>query len=459
MAASLKPFEVLVVDDEQFVGESISAALADLCAVSWVDSGESALEAINERHFDLIFLDIAMPGMSGLEALKRIKHLDYSLNVVMVSATDRAREAVEAMKFGAFDYLTKPFTKEDVTEVTRRIAGRRTSESSIGMTLNEFRDLDDYQDLITQAPEMFAVFSEVEKAAASSCSILITGESGTGKELLAALIHKRSPRVKRQMVAINCAAIPAELLESELFGHEKGSFTGAHSRKIGKFEFAHKGTLFLDEVSSLRIDLQAKLLRALQERKITRVGGHEDIPVDVRLVAASNERLESLIQEGRFRDDLYYRLSVVPIHLPPLRERSGDIPLLASHFLKAFASEHKKRFKLFTPSVICLLERYPWPGNIRELRNFVERTVILAENKEMLDEPDIPFNLLFPEIEEPETFRFEDRGLKRAMDAFERHYILKYLKKCRWNQSAAARKMNIHRNTLVRRMRALSIRP
>lgn len=459
MSTGTRQFEVLVVDDEQFVGESIRDALADLCAVSWVGSGESALEVLNERHFDLIFLDISMPGMSGLEALKRIKHLDFSRNVVMISATDRAREAVEAMKFGALDYLTKPFSQADVVEITRRVGGKRAGETAVSQVLDDFRDRGDYQGIVTRAPEMLAVFTEVEKAAASSCSILVTGESGTGKELLADLIHRRSPRAKAQLVAINCAAIPAELLESELFGHEKGSFTGAHSRKVGKFEFAHKGTLFLDEIASLRFDLQAKLLRALQERKITRVGGHEDIPVDVRLVAASNERLESLIQEGRFREDLYYRLSVVPIHLPPLRERSGDIPLLASHFLKVFAAEHKKRFKLFTPSVIGLMERYPWPGNIRELRNFVERTVILAEDKEVVDEPDIPFNLLFPEVEEPETFRFEDKGLKKAMDAFERHYILKYLKRCRWNQSEAARRMNIHRNTLVRRMRALNIRP
>ncbi|WP_027368061.1 sigma-54-dependent transcriptional regulator [Desulfocurvibacter africanus] len=459
MPAEPKPYDVLVVDDEKIVGESISAALADLCTISWAGSGESALELIEERHFDLIFLDISMPGLSGLEVLKRVKHLDYSINVVMISAIDRAHEAVEAMKLGAFDYLTKPFSKEDVVEITKRVAGKRVLDSSLSLRLDEFKGRSDYQSIITQAPEMLSVFSEVEKAAASSCSILITGESGTGKELLAALIHKRSPRAKGQMVAINCAAIPAELLESELFGHEKGSFTGAHSRKIGKFEFANKGTIFLDEVASLRIDLQAKLLRALQERKITRVGGHEDIPIDVRLVAATNERLESLIEAGKFRDDLYYRLSVVPIYLPPLRERSGDIPLLASHFLKIFATEHKKRFKLFTPSVISLLDRYPWPGNIRELRNFVERTVILAEDKEVVDEPDIPFNLLFPEVEEPERFHFEDRGLKLAMDAFERHYVMKYLKKCRWNQSEAARRMKIHRNTLVRRMRALSIRP
>jgi transcriptional regulator with PAS, ATPase and Fis domain len=303
---------------------------------------------------------------------------------------------------------------------------------------------------------MQSVFSIIKRVAGTSSNVLITGESGTGKELVAREIHQKSQRAAKPFVAINCAAIPSELLESELFGHEKGSFTGAYSQGTGKFEYAHGGTLFLDEISSMRIELQAKLLRFLQEREFTRVGGHRVIKVDIRMVAATNVALAELVRTNNFREDLYFRLNVIPIEIPPLRRRKGDVPLLANFFLNRFNRQLNQKIEGFTPSAMKILEDYHWPGNIRELENLVERLVVLRADERWIDEKDLPFELLFSEQVE-KVGQKSDAGLIKARQTFERQYILRALRKCQGNQSEAARLLKIHRNTMIQKIKSLDI--
>jgi transcriptional regulator with PAS, ATPase and Fis domain len=286
--------------------------------------------------------------------------------------------------------------------------------------------------------------------------VLITGETGTGKELAARAIHNQSPRVSRPFVAINCAAIPPELIESELFGHEKGAFTGAHSRNIGKFEFANSGSVFLDEVSNLKLELQAKLLRFLQERDFTRIGGQRSIKVDVRMISATNLSLKQMVQRNRFREDLYFRLNVIPIELPPLRNRRGDIPLLAKFFLNKFNRKLNQKIEGITQEAMAILESYHWPGNIRELENLIERLVVLRSNERWIDVKDLPFDLLYNE-DTTKTGQQDEKGLPQARRLFERQYILRALRICNYNQAKTARMLKIHRNTLIQKMKVLDI--
>jgi transcriptional regulator with PAS, ATPase and Fis domain len=309
---------------------------------------------------------------------------------------------------------------------------------------------------------MEAVFDLIRKVAQAHSSILLTGESGTGKELVARAIHAASSRSGNPFVAINCAAIPSELMESELFGHEKGSFTGAHTRSVGKFEFAHGGTLFLDEISSLKLELQAKLLRVLQEREFTRVGSYQPLKLDVRVIAPTNVRLDLLVKREQFRNDLYFRLNVIPIEIPPLRERREDIPLLADFFLKKFNRSLGKHVKGITSEAMRLLASYPWPGNVRELENVIERLVVLGSDGQWVDESDLPFDLLMDDGTRSDARPGEeaslDQGLIEARNDFERQFILRMLDRCQWNQTDTARCLKIHRNTLLLKMRTLNLR-
>jgi len=303
---------------------------------------------------------------------------------------------------------------------------------------------------------MKAIFALINRVAGTSSNVLITGETGTGKELVARAIHTQSPRVSRPFVAINCAAIHPELIESELFGHEKGAFTGAYSRSIGKFEFANSGSVFLDEISNLKLELQAKLLRFLQERDFTRIGGHRSIKVDVRMITATNISLKQMVKENRFREDLYLRLNVIPIELPPLRNRRGDIPLLANFFLDKFNLKLNQKIEGITQEAMAILETYHWPGNIRELENLIERLVVLRSNERWIDVKDLPFDLLYNEDAEKAGHRVE-KGLLQARQLFERQYILRALRICKYNQAKTARTLRIHRNTLIQKMKALDI--
>ncbi len=452
--------KILVVDDDEGVCDALRLVLEDSSGrheVTCARDGVTAVEIVRRETFDLVFLDLGLPGMDGFETLRRIKHHDADLDVLVVSGTDKAREAVEALRGGALEYVTKPFDARRIMSLVDDILGRRSRADS-SAHLASPRHAEGRRRIITQADSMRAVLSQVEKVAAADCCVLITGESGTGKELVAELVHTRSPRGSGPFVAVNCAAIPGELLESELFGHEKGAFTGAYARRVGLFEQAHRGTLFLDEICSLRIDLQAKLLRVLQGQSFTRVGGSETVRVDARLVAASNASLVDLMRQGRFREDLYYRLSVIPLRLPPLRERSGDVSLLAAHFLSHFCAKHGKSIPGITPPVMAVLEQYPWPGNVRELRNFMERTVLLSDEDRPVDEHDLPMDLLIPRVPlQTEQTAVHDEGLMRAREEFERGYISRCLELCAWNQAAAARLLRIHRNTLLKRMKVLNI--
>lgn len=446
---------ILVVDDEVGARESLEVILEDQYAIDSAEDGASALEKIRSEAFDLVLLDIAMPKVNGIEVLKRIKCLDSSIDVIMVSGTDRAHEAATSMKCGAFDYITKPYGPEDILETVERVIRKRSLEHAVRPEPRGVGFRFEDSQIVSQSRAMHGVFEIIEKVATASSSVLITGESGTGKELIARAIHARSPRSQKPFVPINCAAIPPELIESELFGHEKGAFTGAHVRNIGKFEYANGGTIFLDEISSLRLEFQAKLLRLLQEREFCRVGSHRTMKVDVRIVAATNTRLEDLVKEKLFRSDLYFRLKVVPVDLPALRDRKGDVPLLANHFLAKFNRVLGKNVFGIRPDTMDVLEAYPWPGNVRELENLVERLVVLGRNNAWIEEGDLPFEQFIRDEDPPHG---DPGGLIGARQSFEREYILRALRRCRWNQTDTAKLLKIHRNTLIQKMKSLNVR-
>lgn len=450
---------ILVVDDDEAIRDALMEILEDDYDVISVDSGFKALAQIKNQMFDLVFLDIVMPEMDGIETLKQIKAHDKNLDVIMISAVDRAQEATDSIRLGAYDYITKPFDHEIILNRVDKVLLKQNLVKEVRFHRTEAVSGAGKTQIISRSKNMVMVFDLVEKVAKTSSNVLITGESGTGKELIARAVHSASLRHEKPFVAINCAAIPAELMEAELFGHEKGAFTGAHKQSMGKFEFAHQGTLFLDEISSLKSEFQAKLLRFIQEREFTRVGSHQTIRVDVRIVVATNTSLDEMVKEGTFRDDLYFRLNVVPILLPPLRSRKGDVPILADFFLDRFNRQMNKRIKGFTPDAIAVLEAYSWPGNIRELENLIERMVVLGAENRFVDENDLPFDLLFHGESErgAQKGASENRGLIQARHSFERLYILRALQNCRWNQTLAANLLGIHRNTLIQKMKALDL--
>lgn len=452
-----KPARILIVDDDKGARESLEVVLEDEYEVDCVEDGHAALDRIKGEAFDLVLLDLIMPEMDGIETLKRIKTYDEHIDVIMISATDRAHEAASSIKSGAYDYITKPFDPEAILSAIERAIQKRSLEQEVRYLRSEVALRSEEKKIIGQSQPMKAVYSLIKKVAGTSSNILITGESGTGKELVARAIHNQSPRASKPFVAINCAAIPPELMESELFGHEKGAFTGAYNRGIGKLEFAQGGTVFLDEVGDLRLEFQAKLLRFLQEREFTRVGGNRAIKVDVRMIAASNISLKDMVQKNLFREDLYFRLNVIPVELPPLHKRKGDIPLLANFFLDKFNRQLNQNINGITADAMAVLEAYDWPGNIRELENLIERLVVLRSNERWIDVKDLPFDLLFSD-ETDNQRKHVDKGLLQARQIFERQYILRALRTCKWNQTKTARMLKIHRNTLMQKIRALNIK-
>jgi DNA-binding NtrC family response regulator len=450
---------ILVVDDDQGIRDSLEQILEDDYEITLVENGLLALEAINRRTFDLVLMDLAMPQIDGQETLKRIKRIDEQLDVVMISATDKARQAIDALRNGAYDYITKPFEPDSITAVVERVLKKRALEQELSYLRSEAEQRNGQIRIITQAESMKGVLEMVDKVARTSSSVLIIGESGTGKELIARSVHLKSSRAAKPFVAINCASIPAELIESELFGYEKGAFTGATRRTIGKLEYADQGTVFLDEIGSLRPELQAQLLRFLQEREVTRVGSNRTIKVDVRVIAATNSRLEEMVREGTFREDLYFRLNVIPVKLPPLRQRKGDIPVLARYFLSKFNRALNRKIGEISPEAMTILVNYPWPGNVRELENFMERMVVLGADGKEIDESDLPFDLLLHDrLVEAESLDECDKGLSRVRHSFEKEYIVRVLRRCQGNQAEAARLLKIHRNTLLNKMKSLGLK-
>jgi DNA-binding NtrC family response regulator len=448
---------VLVVDDEAGVRASVRAILEETCDVLEAENGAEALEILRGTDVDLVMLDQRMPGEAGIDVLPRVKAADPSTVVVVVTAVREVRTAVEALKRGAWDYLTKPFDVDDILLLAQRALEKRALErevlclrSALAESAPDAAAGAGFEGMVGRHPEMVKIYQTITQVADTPTTVLITGESGTGKELVARAIHARSERRAQPFIAMNVAAIPEALVESELFGHEKGAFTGAHARKLGKFELAQGGTVFLDEIGSLRLDLQTKLLRALQEREIERLGGLRTIPIDVRVLAATNVNLKSAVRAREFREDLYYRLHVVPIHVPPLRERREDIARLVDHFVGKTARECRRDVRGVSVGALEVLTRYDWPGNVRELGNVIYRAVVLARNP-VIQLQDVPLEVAIPETG---ARLAEDTGppLREAMGQFERQYILRVLERVGWNVSRAARELGVHRNTILAKL-------
>ena len=444
-AARSRPL-VLVVDDDSGLRESLRLILEDEYEVLDVPDGLQALDVVRSYQVDLVLLDIRMPGMDGITVLERMKALDDQIEVILVTAVMEVRSAVAAMKLGAFDYLTKPFEEEEVLASISRALKKRALEREVVFLRSELARRQGFDEIVGQHHEIQKLYQVIAQVARTTSTVLITGESGTGKELVARAIHRQGTRKDKPFVPVNLPSLTEPLVESELFGHERGAFTGAYQRRLGTFELAQGGTLFLDEVGALKPELQAKLLRVLQEREIERVGGSRRIGVDVRVIAATNVDLEKAVHNQTFRGDLYYRLKVVPIHVPPLRERREDIPLLVDHFLRKYNREFSKQIEGVLPDALACLQEYSWPGNVRELQNVIERLVGLVEGPWIrLD--DLPVDLMLPDPGRRPS-QSETLPLKQACEQFERQAVLRVLQRVGWNQSEAARLLGLHRNTL-----------
>jgi DNA-binding NtrC family response regulator len=445
---------VLVVDDEVGVRASIRAILEETCEILEAETGADALEILRTREVDLVMLDQRMPGELGIDVLPRVKAADPSTVVVVATAVHDVRTAVEALKRGAWDYILKPFDVDGILMLAERALEKRALEREVLCLRSVLAPsgspaVDGFEGLVGRHPEMVRVYQMITQVAATPTTVLITGESGTGKELVARAIHQRSERSSQPFVAINVAAIPETLIESELFGHEKGAFTGAHARRLGRFELAHGGTIFLDEIGSLRLDLQTRLLRALQEREIERLGGSRPVPIDVRVLAATNVNLRQAVRDRAFREDLYYRLNVVPIQVPPLRERREDVPRLVEHFVRKFARESRRDVRGVSAGALDALTRYDWPGNVRELENVIHRAVVLATGP-VVHLQDVPLDVAMPESV---SLRARDSlPLREACDEFERQYVLRTLERSNWNVSRTARHLGVHRNTVLTKL-------
>ena len=470
---------ILVADDEESMRWVLSKALRKKgLNVDLARDGEEALRLVHANSYDMAILDIKMPGISGLDLLDRIREMREDLLVVIVTAEASMKNAVEAMKRGAYDYLTKPFDLDVIDAIMEKVNRAREMTSQVSVLKEELKDR--YQldkTIIGNSPAMREVYKTIGKVAPSDVTVLIQGESGTGKELVARAIHFNSGRLGKPFIALNCAAIPKELLESELFGHERGAFTGAADRKFGKFEQANGGTIFLDEIGDMPLDLQAKILRVLQEKEITRTGGSQNIAIDVRIVAATNQELEQKVRQREFREDLFYRLNVVPIQLVPLRERPEDILLLVDYFLGKVCAELEVQLRSCSPETRQLLARHAWPGNVRELENSIKRAVILSSDcllvpadfpalatpkgKERPNRDDLPLEDLV-DMKLRSSFCNMDKMengdvYNMVLEQVERPLILFVLEKTRGNQVRAADILGINRNTLRKKITELGI--
>ena len=449
MTMSKEKPAVLVIDDEEDLRMTLSSILKKNYSPELAASGKEGLKLLKGRSFALVLLDIRMPEMDGLIVLKKIKEMDNSLPVVMVTASRDVKSAVEAMKAGAEDFISKPFEVEELLAVIEKVVEKSKLRKENQYLKEVLKDAESYGDLIGQTPQIKKIMSLISQVAITDSTILIPGESGTGKEIAAKAIHKLSKRKNGPFVALNCGAIPENLLESELFGHERGAFTGALDRRIGKFELSDGGTIFLDEIGTMSAGMQSKLLRVLEDHMIERVGGGSPIEVDVRVLAATNIDFPKHIREGKFREDLYYRLNVIPLHMPPLRERKEDLPLFISYFIEKFNRELGKKITGVSPEVLAYLKAYDFPGNVRELKNIIERAVALCQGDQLMME-----NLLTPTA----SASIGSRSLKQALEEFEANYIKAALNETGGVQSVAAKKIGLHRTTLHARMNALGLK-
>jgi len=444
---------ILVVDDEPGVRTSVSGILRDEgYRVAAAATGEECLEKVQSTLYDLILLDVWLPGMDGLEVLARLGQTPFSGQVVVISGHGTIEMAVKAIKCGAYDFIEKPMSLEK-TLVTVKNALRQKELEDQNRLLKERLVRKDV--MVGRSIPIMALRKQVEIIAPTNGRILIYGENGTGKELVARLVHEKSLRRNKKFVEINCAAIPDDLIESELFGYRRGAFTGAGEDKRGKFEEAHEGTLFLDEVGDMSLKVQSKLLRVLEEEKIEPLGSNSPLALDVRVIAATNQDLSALIQTGRFREDLFYRLNVIPVQIIPLRERSEDIPLLVEHFLNEFSHMYGKKPKEVAPEAMDILGRYTWPGNVRELKNVMERLVITREPPRITPY-DLP-SALFRAVMEQSAAAEPDGSFQAARERFERQYILEALHRHGGNIMQTAREMELDRSTLYKKIKQYDI--
>ncbi len=449
---------VLVVDDDPGTRKVAKANLSlEGFEVLVASCGAEALARLGESDPLAVVSDLKMPDVDGIELMDRVHALRPSLPVVLVTAHATVETAVEAMRKGALHYLTKPLRYDELALVLRHAVAHERQRRDVARLRGELERAAGFEEIVGASPAMREVFSMVEQVAEADATVLLRGETGTGKELVARAIHRRSPRRERPFVAVNCTAIPRDLMESEFFGHEKGAFTGAIARRIGRFEQAHGSTLFLDELGDLDLAIQAKLLRVLQEQELTRIGAQDPIRVDVRIVAATNRDLEALVREGRFRDDLYYRLNVIPIRLPPLRERTSDLPALLEHFLGSFAKRYGRQPPIPPPNVIAAAQAYPWPGNVRELRNLCERAVLMGWAAVA------PILGAGPRAEPCSAAALVDPALplleakQRLVERFEREYLTRLLKEHRGRIGEVARAAGIAERNLYEKMKAYGL--
>ncbi len=456
--------KILIVDDDKSILELLSELLSENGHnIKTAEDGQTALRLIEDEFFEIMITDLVMPGMDGIELMEKVLKISPYTKCIILTGYGTIKSSVEAIKKGAFDYITKPVSVSELLVTIENALKMNDLEKENRYLRSELRRIGGFENIVGTSRAMQKVFEVIKKVSDTDCTVLITGSSGTGKELVARAIHSRSNRNDKPFVVINCGAIPEELLESELFGHEKGAFTGAHKRRIGRFEMADGGTIFLDEISEMSPSLQVKLLRVLQEREFERVGGIKPIKVDVRIIAATNRDLKVAIKEGKFREDLYYRLNVIPIHLPDLRDRKSDIPLLIDHFLRKYSKESNGNIKGITKKALSIFMRYNWPGNIRELKNIIKRIIVLSDG-DIIDVDDIP-EYMKEDIEiEDDRWRLKNMkpiengmGLNEAVREFEKRLIMEALENSNGITSRAAKILKINRTTLIEKIKKQKI--
>lgn len=452
---------ILIIEDDRAQREALQEILtAEGYDVETAPDGETGLARLQESGFEVVLTDLALPGPDGMEILKFLVRHRPDTVCIIITGYATIKNSVTAMRLGAYDYLAKPVDPRELKLVIKRALEHKHLKQENLQLKQQLYHRYDFANIIGTSEAITRIFDLIRKVADTDSTVLLLGESGTGKELIARALHFNSHRRQGPLIPVNCAAIPEELLESELFGHERGAFTHAVRTRIGRFEQADGGTIFLDEIADMSPGLQVKILRVLQDRAFERIGGTKTIRVDIRVIAATNQDLEALVRQGRFREDLFYRLNVIPIRVPPLRERPSDIPLLASHFLREFSRRKKKPLKRLSPEVLDLLQRYPWPGNVRELENLMERLVILSEGQ-LVEVRDLPerFRTPLPVAGPPELADFPEHGvnLTRAVQDYERRLILQALEKSNWVKSRAAKLLHLNRTTLIEKMKKQKI--
>jgi DNA-binding NtrC family response regulator len=450
--------KVLVVDDEEIMRDVLSTLLAsENYKVDLAQNGVQALEMMRDKDYSVVLLDLMMPDLDGLQVLEEIKKLENSPVAVILTAFGSIEKAVKATKLGAFDFITKPFKNDEILLAVKNAVEQRELRAENLRLKQSLRERYNFRNIIGKSAGMQQIFDLITQVAPRRSTILIQGESGTGKELVARAIHAASGRADAPFVAINCGNIPSDLLESEIFGHVRGAYTGATSAKKGLFEVADRGTLFLDEVATISMEIQSKLLRVIQEREFRRLGGLENIKVDVRIIAATNTDLQTAVQQGTFRDDLYYRLNVIVIKIPPLHERSEDIPLLVDHFIRKYCQENERELCTTDPSALKVLMDYHWPGNVRELENVIERAVVLS-SANVITSDLFPKNITTVAPDAPIRFPLDGLPLKERVTNFEKALIMAALGKTDWNQKKAARLLSVNATTLSEKLKRLKIK-